>query len=110
MLVSRIEQPLVCRIIARTTYSLVRTINKTPHQTRRFSLLLYLRTIASKLSRSEIMLIGLLSCFQGPYEGSRGDLAMWKDGMQELIVQNAYDEEGDRVYLYGDAAFYLEDG
>jgi hypothetical protein len=53
---------------------------------------------------------GLLSCFQGPYEGSRGDWAMWKEGMQDVVVENAYDEEGDRVYLYGDAAFYLEDG
>ena len=52
---------------------------------------------------------GLLSCFQGPYEGSRGNWAMWKEGMQQSVVENAYEEE-DRVYLYGDAAFYQEYG
>jgi len=53
---------------------------------------------------------GIISCIYGPYEGKRGDWGMWKEGMQDMVVENAKDREGDRVYLYGDKALYLEDG
>ena len=52
----------------------------------------------------------IISCIYGPYEGKRGDWGMWKEGMHEVVVENAKDSDGDRVYLYGDKAFYLEDG
>jgi hypothetical protein len=35
---------------------------------------------------------------------------MWKDGLQEVILEKAWDDDGDRVYLFGDRAFYLEEG
>ena len=53
---------------------------------------------------------GIISCIYEPYEGKRGDWGMWKEGMQEMVVENAKDSDGDRVYLYGNKAFYLEDG
>jgi len=52
----------------------------------------------------------LISCLEGPYEGRRGDWAMWKDGMQEIVLEKAWDGDGDRVYLFGDRAFFLEEG
>ena len=39
------------------------------------------------------------------YEGKRRDCGMWKEGMQDMVVENAQDREGDMVYLYGDKAF-----
>ncbi|RPA97587.1 hypothetical protein L873DRAFT_1918868 [Choiromyces venosus 120613-1] len=53
---------------------------------------------------------GMISCTVGPYEGKRGDWSMWKDGMQEMVIENMRDSKRDRMYLYGDRAFYLEDG
>ena len=53
---------------------------------------------------------GLISCLEGPYEGRKGDWGMWKDGLQELVLEKAWDDDGDRVYLFGDRAFYLEEG
>ena len=52
---------------------------------------------------------GIISCIYGPCEGKRGDWGMWKEEMQDMVVDNAKDSEGDRVYLYKDKAFYLED-
>ncbi|RPB01267.1 hypothetical protein L873DRAFT_1842443 [Choiromyces venosus 120613-1] len=53
---------------------------------------------------------GMISCTVGPYEGKRCDWSMWKDDMQEMVIENERDSKRDRVYLYGDKAFYLEEG
>lgn len=35
---------------------------------------------------------------------------MWKGGLQETILRNAWDEDGDRVYLFGGRPFLPENG
>ena len=37
---------------------------------------------------------------------------MWKEpeGLQNVVLEKAWDDDGDRVYLFGDRAFFLEEG
>ena len=54
---------------------------------------------------------GLIACIYGPYEGRAGDWGMLKEsGLQQKIIDHARDTDGDRVYVYMDKAFYLEEG
>lgn len=54
---------------------------------------------------------GLISSLSGPWEGKRGDWGVLRlSGLQDKIKSYCYDTDGDRVYIYGDAAYYLEDG
>lgn len=54
---------------------------------------------------------GLIASIYGPFEGRCGDWAMFKEsGLQEKIINSAFDSTGDQLYVYGDKAFYLEEG
>jgi len=54
---------------------------------------------------------GLVASMYGPFEGRAGDWGMFKEsGLQEKITGFAKDEEGEQLYVYGDKAFYLEQG
>jgi hypothetical protein len=47
----------------------------------------------------------------GGYEGQVGDPKMFKDsGLQECSVGNCFNEQGEELYVYGDKAFYMEQG
>jgi hypothetical protein len=52
---------------------------------------------------------GLLACVRGPYEGKMGDWGMYKDDMDEILRQKAFDLDGERVYVFGDKGFFLEE-
>jgi hypothetical protein len=52
---------------------------------------------------------GLLACVRGPYEGKMSDWGMYKDDMDEMLHQKAFDSDGERVYVFGDKGFYLEE-
>jgi len=54
---------------------------------------------------------GLVASIYGPFDGRAGDWQMFKEsGLQEKITGYAKDEEGEQLYVYGDKAFYLEQG
>lgn len=54
---------------------------------------------------------GLVASMYGPFEGRAGDWGMFKEsGLEEKITGYAKDEKGDQLYVYGDKAFYLEQG
>jgi hypothetical protein len=53
---------------------------------------------------------GLVSCLAGPYEGSKSDWGMWTDGLEKLLLKNARNPEGERVYVFGDKGFFMEEG
>jgi hypothetical protein len=56
---------------------------------------------------------GLISCLAGPYEGRKSDWGMWidrRDGLQDLVVNKARGEQDERLYVFGDKGFFMEEG
>ncbi|RPA98632.1 hypothetical protein L873DRAFT_1686975 [Choiromyces venosus 120613-1] len=50
----------------------------------------------------------IISCIFGLYEERRNDWRMWKEGIQEIVVKNISYSNKDKVYLYSDKVFYLD--
>jgi hypothetical protein len=52
---------------------------------------------------------GLISSLSGPWEGPKTDWAIYLDsGIGDLVKENARNLRGERVFVFGDAGYFME--